>query len=530
MTFARLLILCCVPTTPLASMPSVQEVLHNWKGEAPGDRLGAIDYAGDVNQDGTLDLIVGAPGADANGLDSGLARIYSGQDGSVLYEFVGSSTNPHFGSVSAGGGDVNGDGVPDIILGAPLADEGAVDSGAVYVYSGCDGGLLYLFAGSSSGSFFGSAVANAGDVNADGYADVLTGNRLAGGGGYEKGLARVYSGFDGSILYELRGSGDGHHFGQSVDGLGDIDQDGYDDFVVGSPGEGMFAEGRAHVYSGRDGSLLFTFADPVSTGTLGDQVAGAGDVDGDGIPDIVSGGFESYDRGLQSGSASVFSGADGSLLYRFLGYESGGYFGWVVDGAGDVDGDGFADVIVGAIYESQTLTVGGGSARVFSGRDGSVLLNLLAKSNFALFGISVSTAGDVNGDGRDDVAIGAAEADSSFPDAGQAIVVSMVPPFLYLGLEDGNPKAVLRARQLRPHTLTWLFSSIHGVGARAIRPLNVVLDLHDPVRVMGPQRSDGQGNLVWPVVIPSKVSQRAIWLQMAQDGLKTNVTGGMAFP
>lgn len=148
-----------------------------------------------------------------------------------MFNWKGSEVNDGFGDVHDLG-DVNGDGVPDLIIAAPLADVGTIHAGAVYVYSGRDGTLLHLIDGSPTAIFFGSAVDDAGDVNADGHADILVGNPEAG----FAGKAWVDSGADATVLHELRSTRSGAQLGHAVAGVGDVDGDGHADFLVGAPG------------------------------------------------------------------------------------------------------------------------------------------------------------------------------------------------------------------------------------------------------------------------------------------------------
>ena len=151
---------------------------------------------------------------------------------------------------------------------------------------------------------------------------------------------------------------------------------------------------------------LFTFNADSTEDNFGTSVSGAGDVNGDGFADLIVGAWLDDNNGTNNGSAQVFSGADGSVLYTFNGSSIGDSFGFSVSGAGDVDGDGFADLIVGAPNDNNNGQTSG-SARVLSGSDGSVLYNFDGDSAEDFFGISVSGAGDVNGDGLADFIVGA---------------------------------------------------------------------------------------------------------------------------
>jgi len=317
-------------------------------GESFGESL---SDAGDVNGDGFDDLIIGARDADNNGTNSGRILVVSGFNSTVLYSLFGDAASD----------------LDDFIVGAVSNAK---------VFSGSDGSVLYNFEGDFSS--FGSSVSSAGDVNGDGFDDVVVG---------ASDSVRVFSGSDGSVLYNfdsvILG---GLDLSRSVSGAGDVNGDGFDDLIVGSP-----SNSNALVFSGSDGSVLYNFnGDSDFQQRLGDSVSDAGDVNGDGFDDVIVGAGD-------SSSARVFSGADGSLLYQFDG------FGFSVSGAGDVNNDGFADLITGAQQIGDYGQIFG-SARVFSGADGSVLYEL--SENVEGFGNSVSGAGDVNGDGVADFVVG----------------------------------------------------------------------------------------------------------------------------
>ncbi len=420
--------------------------LHRIDGGAAGDRLGqAVSGAGDVDADGFADVIVGAPYDDtAAGTDAGSARVLSGFDGSEILACTGAAGDLLGGSVS-GAGDVNRDGFADVIIGARYDDTAGTNAGAARVLSGRNGSALFTFHGSAAEDYFGS-VSEAGDVNGDGYDDVIVGGfRRDHAGMTDAGAATVYSGRDGSVLFEWFGAAAGDLFGCSVSGAGDVDADGRDDLIVGAYGSDVngSASGSATVYSGFNGAALFTHHGDAAGDWLGVSVSGAGDVDKDGIDDVIVGASQSGAYPY-AGYARVLSGPAGALMYQLDpddGLSVHHALGYSVSGAGDVNGDGYADVIVGA-HNSVVSGIGlPGVARVHSGFDGGVLLyQFPGDADYGEFGISVSGAGDVNGDGRDDVIVGAYLRDATgLTDAGSAFVYS-------LGYSGNGPKTLPRMR------------------------------------------------------------------------------------
>ncbi len=395
-------------------------------GNNSGDQFGiSVDGVGDLNADGYDDFIVGASGADVNGSKSGSSYVYSGKDVSVLYAFHGDNAGDSFGYSVSGAGDVNNDGRADFFVGAKGSDINGDDSGMVKVFSGLDGAILYTINGDSAESEFGDAIDGAGDVNNDGYADLIVGAPLKDnyglGDNENSGAAYILSGADGSTLYMLKGDTAVDYFGGSVGGAGDINNDGYDDFIVGATGDDNngSSSGSATVYSGIDGSILYAFNGGAMNDQFGVYVSGTGDVNNDGYDDFIIGATGDDTNGLNTGSAKVFSGVNGAILYEFNGDDPSDKFGASSSAAGDVNSDGYSDLIVGAISDDDN---GGssGSARVFSGVNGTVLFTLYGDSKNDNFGRYSNSAGDVDNDGYDDLIVGAKGDDNNGVDSGSA--------------------------------------------------------------------------------------------------------------
>ncbi|MGB6836627.1 MAG: flexitail domain-containing putative surface protein [Dehalococcoidia bacterium] len=340
----------------------------------------------------------------------------------------------YFGS-SLAVGDVDGDGNGDIAVGALYEDAPFYAQGRAYVFSGADGSPLFTLntPNPQAYAYFGESVA-VGDVNGDGNGDIAVGASDEDVGAMVgQGRAYVFSGTDGSLLYTLTTTDPqwGAWFGHSV-AVGDVDGDGKADIAAGAPLEWVGPndhQGRAYVFSGADGSLLFTLdtPNPQEWLSFGWSVA-LGDVDGDGKADIAV-GADNQDVGTtpNQGRAYVFSGADGSLLLTLdtPNPQEDPEFGRSV-AVGDVDGDGSGDIVVGAHQEDVGGNPDEGRAYVFSGADGSLLFTLDTPNPeaHAWFGFSVAV-GDINGDANGDIVVGAHEEDvAGNADQGRAYVFS----------------------------------------------------------------------------------------------------------
>jgi hypothetical protein len=375
--------------------------------------------AGDVNGDGTDDIAVGAPGEYVGGDAWGRAYVFSGGGGSLLLTVESPNPNvgADFGN-SLAVGDVNGDGKGDITVGAGGERVGGnAYQGRAYVFSGADGSLLFTLDSPNpqEGAGFGYSVA-VGDVNGDGKDDIAVGAAGEIVDGNSQGQAYVFSGADGSLLFTLntpnpQGVAD---FGISV-AVGDVNGDGKADIAVGADGaevSGNADQGRAYVFSGADGSVLFTLDSPNPQAGAEFGISGAvGDVNGDGKGDIAVGARWGGSAG--QGRIHVFSGADGSLLFTLdsPNPQTGSWFGYRA-AMGDVNGDGKGDIAVGATGEDVGGNADQGRAYVFSGADGSQLSTLDSPNPQAGASFGASPAvGDLNGDGKADIVVGAAGED-----------------------------------------------------------------------------------------------------------------------
>lgn len=325
-------------------------VIYEYNGNTAFQYVGeAVAGVGDVDNDGRGDFAICTSNEDLGGAQSGRARIYSGRTGGLLLNFIGANAGDGLGQSVDGAGFVNGDSRPDIIVGVPGDDSGGTNAGAAVVYSGSNGSVLHTFQGSVANASFGTSVSKAGDVNNDGRGDVMVGTPSE-TGATTRGRVVVYSGLDGSALYTLFGTLDDGNFGSALAGPGDLNQDGHDDFIVGASSATLngITGGAVYVYSGLDGSLLYSYGADDGGDSLGAAVGDGGDIDGDGTPDFLIGVPRSGENGIFSGHVRAISGATGLELFRVFGTLSNERFGTSCAIVGDMSGNGLDDVLAGA--------------------------------------------------------------------------------------------------------------------------------------------------------------------------------------
>lgn len=241
---------------------------------------------------------------------------------SLLHEALGNDPNDRLGHSVAGRVDLDLDGFDDVVVGVPFNDSsGLLENGIVRAISGRTGSLLWKSAGDSSNDHYGWSVAVAGDVDADGVEDVLVGARNALSGGGRPGMVRVLSGDDGATIWTIYGDADGDEFGYAVTGRLDWDADAHADFAVGAPGgdtnlsDPIDRPGYARVFAGVDGTFLHTMIWLYEDGRLGEALSEAADVDGDLVPDYVAGAPGVGSSG-QGGYIVVQGGTGAAYLFH----------------------------------------------------------------------------------------------------------------------------------------------------------------------------------------------------------------------
>ena len=379
-------------------------IIHEWVAETKGDQFSWIARGiGDVDGDRVSDIVTSAPsfGAGARPFGPGRVYVYSGKSGRLLWQRTGGDSVETLGNGLEGAGDVNADGVPDVIAGAP-------GSGRAYVLSGIDGKQLHVLSGTARESF-GTSAAGAGDQDGDGYGDLLVGASANNSAGQGAGRVYLYSGRTGALLRTLNGERAGDAFGSIVAG----DKNGRGTAIlVGAPGAGPRNRGRVYVFRGvargagnTRPAPAFVIDSDTTGAALGAMFASiVGDVNGDNVPDIYASDFSNAARGPATGRIYVRSGADGRPLLTLTGERAGDAFGVGPADVGDVDKDGYDDLVIGA-WQHSSAAQSGGKIYLYSGRDGRLMRSLTGRIPGETLGFDAAGIGDVDGDGTVDLLV-----------------------------------------------------------------------------------------------------------------------------
>jgi FG-GAP repeat protein len=388
------------------------EELHD--GPVPDGPAAAFKFPLDFNGDGYDDVAVGAP----QGMLAGYVNVYfgsaTGVDTTADGTLLGATNGDQFGAAVAGAGDFNGDGYPDLVVGSPASSGGVgVNAGRADVFFGAAGASFDTTpdwtATGTAHAKLGASVAWAGDVNGDGHSDIIVG--APGDGNTVTGQALVFFGADGLPDPDADGTlvaaAAGTSFGFSVSGGADLNNDGFSDVIVGAPNDG--AGGYAYVYFGGSGTTMDATSDGGLAGQSGGEFFGGsvqaiGDANGDAFGDLAVGARLNSDLATSQGRVYVFLGSGAATFNTnadgVLDGSGSEFFGDSL-GSGDFNGDGLRDLSVGTSFGSRVVVFfGKQSAAQFDETPDRVMMGPNIQ------GIA-GTVGDVNGDGFDEVAVGA---------------------------------------------------------------------------------------------------------------------------
>jgi predicted Ser/Thr protein kinase len=327
----------------------------------------------------------------------------------VQFQFIGTVRDGRFGSSIAAPGDLNGDQVGDLLVGAPQEAVSGTKFGSITAISGATGETLHKWYGGTPDAQFGHALQEAGDLDGDLVADFWT---MTGDLDHQQyGELVAYSGATWKPIRSYTGAQLGYCLMRRMTTVGDLTGDGLEDLAIAceaiQPGDQHQRQnGLVVIFSASDASVIRVLDTGVPMRPMVHRIANAGDVDADGVPDLIVGTFQAKINYPGQGQATVYSGADGSILHQWRGSEAQIQLGFAVASAGDVDLDGHSDLLVSALHASFT-GVKTGRVYLYSGKDGHLIRDLDGLYSNARFGADLCSIGDINGDGVPDQAIGA---------------------------------------------------------------------------------------------------------------------------
>ena len=394
-------------------------VLHELYGEAPGDQFGWVARAmGDLDADGVTDFAATAPSHAIDGAAyCGRVYVYSGKTGATRFTLDG-RPGQGLGNSVAGRVDVDGDGTQDILTGGPGYGS---TPGMLLVASGRDGRVLHELTAGEGGDQFGVKVCGIEDLDGDGCADIAVGAMKSDAAGTDAGRVYMYSGKTGKLLFTIEGDAPGDQLGSAIDAT---HSGGHRLLLVGA----MTATGggRAIAYrcSAEGAERAFDIEPDDTSSNLGQYfVSILGDVDGDSIPDVYASDWNNAASGASTGRVFVHSGKDGERLLTVTGHAPGEGFGTSPAVCGDVNGDGRADLVVGA-WQHASVASSAGAVYLHSGADGSLLQRWASTQAGDTLGFDAVGLGDVDGDGAVDFLLTSAWSAARGPKTGRVFVVA----------------------------------------------------------------------------------------------------------
>ncbi|HYI12832.1 MAG TPA: FG-GAP-like repeat-containing protein [Thermoanaerobaculia bacterium] len=381
------------------------------RGDAKSGQFGWIARRiGDVDGDKIPDFATSAPTYPVERTPAGRVYVYSSRTGKLLWQHTG-KPGEQLGLGIEAAGDTNRDGIPDVIAAGP-------GSGYGYVFSGRDGKVLLTLGAGNATIGFGRHTSPAGDMNGDGHADVFIG---APGDANGAGRATVFSGKDGAVLLALDGEKAGDAFGSTLAGALDGKQRV---LMVGAPGAGPRGTGRVYAYKGLAAKPAFTMDSDETGGAFGAMfMSVVGDVNADKTDDLYVSDWANSANGRGTGRIYIYSGIDGKLLFTLTGERPGDGFGIGTADAGDVDGDGAADLIIGA-WQHGSAAMSSGRVYLYSGRTQKLLQTITCRTVGDTFGFDTTNLGDVDGDGAIDFLITSAWSGANGFQSGRVFVVA----------------------------------------------------------------------------------------------------------
>lgn len=415
--------------------------------------FGQAIAVGDVNGDATPDMIVSAV-YESNG-QSYEGRVYSfhgSQRGlNTIYSqrFNFSQASSQYGFALNSAGDVNNDGYDDLIVGAYSYDNGQTNEGRAFLYLGSSAGVettpAWSFESNQASAQLGIAVTGNCDFNGDGYGDVVIGANLYDNGQSNEGRVYIFHGSNTGLSstpnLTLEANVASAQFGRAISCTGDVNNDGFSDLIVGAPNfkATLSNEGKVFLYKGSASGLsstpFWTYVAGQATAYLGFAVSFAGDVNNDGFDEILVGAYAYDNTKTNEGAVYLFNGSSSTLSstpnWSKFGGVASAQLGYSLTYAKKLNNDSYDDFIIGAPGYKSTLTAEGAVFIYYGTAAGPNATPLIAtgKQTSANFGKTVASAGDVDGDGYDDIAISTPMYDNGQTNEGRV--------YIYLGSSVG---------------------------------------------------------------------------------------------
>jgi hypothetical protein len=426
MKFQRILLASLLAPFLSGAAARAQAVLYTHDGVHGAAQYGScVALLPDMNADGVADYAVGAPFEDFynNGSRRGVVRLYSGRTDAVLRVLVGPGLQSEFGHSIAALPDISGDGRPDLLIGAPAHSGTHSKQGAAFLFNSSTGVQLGAYYGESGNEFLGHAVANLGDIDGDGRDDWSVSAPFADVNGHVNcGRVRIYNGHNGALIQDWSPAIGGALAGWTTVGLGDVNGDGKHDFAAGMPGYtdtfyNRTSCGAVQVVRGQ-GATLWGVGGWENFEQLGWSLAALGDVTGDGIADFAVGTPHYDDGGSSRGRVRAINGYNGVEVFELVGSGDGYKLGASLAPVGDWNGDGVRDLAVGAPGVPLVSLGARGQVRLHSGVDGAFLTSFWGWESDSDWGRAIAGGRDLNGDGKNEILVGAPAEDSNGSNAG----------------------------------------------------------------------------------------------------------------
>lgn len=386
--------------------PAAVKLRWSAEGAASDDTFGrSVDILDDVNGDGKSDIVVGAAKFGILPLLKGdYVSVFSGANGALLWKVLGENPqfpvsqcgsyfkNDHFGQAVSNVPDADFDGIDDVVVGAPGYHYCSF-TGKIYLFSGATGNLIWSKEGDNVNDKLGWAVKGIKDLNGDGAGDVVASTDKA-------NYVKAYSGVDGSVIWTLYAEPQGGFFGYDVSPVQDLNGDGIQEIIVGDiffNGSGGSSSGKIYVYSGAEGSLIWSEEGESASDSFGFSVSDIADANKDGFSDIAVGAYAYDGTSVYIGKLYVYSGiqqipGNPVSLWSKTGTQPYEFFGWDVRGLTDGNNDRIGDVIVGVPNYDGVAGADSGRAHIFSGFNGQLIWQKEGENFNDLFGHAV--AGD----------------------------------------------------------------------------------------------------------------------------------------